>query len=248
MIYCILVPHYNHERQLRQFLPSLVATGFPCVIVDDGSDCDNVEQLKALAARYSSVHLFELRANRGKGAAVTAGFAFARSLGFTHVIQIDADGQHAVADIDRFVAASKAHPDWLICGKPVFDQSVPKERLYGRKVTDVFVALETLSLQIKDGLCGYRVYPLAAVEHIIDRYYIGPRMDFDTEILVKAVWSGIPLEFLPTAVIYPENSVSHFNYLRDNLVLIRLHTRLLLGMLIRLPAILWRKFNKQAAV
>lgn len=246
MTYCILVPHYNHERQLQQFLPALVATGLPCLIVDDGSDSASVQQVKELVAQYPSATLYELHHNRGKGAAVLAGFVFARNLGFTHVIQIDADGQHAVADIDRFVSASKANPDWLICGKPVFDASVPKERLYGRKVTDVFVALETLSLQIKDGLCGYRVYPLTAVEQVIDRYYVGPRMDFDTEILVKAVWSGSTLKFIDTAVIYPQNSVSHFNYLRDNLILIRLHTRLLAGMLIRLPVILWRNFQKPA--
>lgn len=244
MTYCILIPHYNHERQLSQFLPELVATGLPCLIIDDGSSSASVQQVRELAAQYPSVHIFEMRANRGKGAAVSAGFVCARSLGFTHAIQIDADGQHAVADIGRFIAASEARPHSLICGKPVFDASVPKERLYGRKVTDVFVALETLSLTVKDSLCGYRVYPLAEVERVIDRYYLGPRMDFDTEILVKSVWSGVALQFIDTAVVYPENSVSHFNYLRDNLVLIRLHVRLLLGMLVRLPVILWRKLRK----
>jgi hypothetical protein len=127
----------------------------------------------------------------------------------------------------------------------VFDASVPKERLYGRKVTDVFVALETLSLDVKDSLCGYRVYPLAEIERVMDRHYLGPRMDFDTEILVKSIWSGITFKFIDTAVIYPENSVSHFNYLRDNLLLIRLHTRLLAGMVMHLPVIVWRKWRKQ---
>lgn len=243
MSYCILIPHYNHERQFLQFLPRLTAAGLPCVIVDDGSEPGSVDQVRDFIKQYSSVYLFEMRVNRGKGAAVKAGFIHARALGFSHALQIDADGQHEVADIQRFISASEIQPDVIICGKPVFDESAPKARLYGRKVTDFWVALETLSFKIKDGLCGYRVYPLARVEQVMDNYYLGSRMDFDTEILVKAVWSGIALKFIETHVVYPEQSVSHFNYVRDNLRLIHLHCRLMLGMLVRFPFILWRNLR-----
>ena len=240
MNYCLLVPHYNHERQFIAFMPQLVATGLSCIVVDDGSSEQSLAAIEAAFAQYPNVYLFKQVRNRGKGAAVKAGFTHARALGFTHAVQIDADGQHNVADLTQFLAASRARPEAIICGKPVFDDSAPKARVYGRKVTDVVVALETLSLKIKDGLCGYRIYPLAGVEDVSDRYFIGSRMDFDTELLVKAVWLNIPLEFIKTHVIYPEQSVSHFNYLRDNLLLIGLHTRLIFGMLIRSPILFWR--------
>ena len=240
MNYCLLIPHFNHGRQLAAFLPRLVATELPCVIVDDGSDEQSLSILKAATAPYSNIHIFEQRRNRGKGAAVKAGIYHARALGFTHAVQIDADGQHNTADLPIFLEASKQQPLAIICGKPVFDESAPKARIYGRKVTDFWVALETLSLKIKDGLCGFRVYPLSQIENVLDHFYLGNRMDFDTELLVKAVWMDVPLLFIKTHVIYPEQNVSHFNYLRDNLMLIRLHTRLMLGMLIRLPKLLWR--------
>src|SRR5690606_7671316 len=98
--------------------------------------------------------------NRGKGAAVKTGFCYARILGFSHAIQIDADGQHDSAAVSQFVEVSKSNPDTIICGHPLFDESAPKVRLYGRKVTDFWVALETLSFAVKDSLCGFRVYPL----------------------------------------------------------------------------------------
>lgn len=243
MNYCLLIPHYNHERQFIAFLPQLVASGLPCIIVDDGSSKQSLVALKAALTQYDNVYFFAQRRNRGKGAVVKAGFVHARALGFTHAIQIDADGQHDVADLPRFIAASRASPEAIICGKPTFDDSAPKARVYGRKVTDVFVAIETLSLKIKDGLCGYRVYPLAAMENILDRFFIGSRMNFDTDMLVKAVWLNIPLTFINTRVIYPEQSVSHFNYMRDNLLLIRLHTRLLFGMLLRSPVLLWHRLG-----
>lgn len=243
MSYCLLIPHYNHERQFVAFLPQLVATGLPLIIVDDGSNEDSLAQVTAVVNMYANVYLFKLQRNRGKGAAVKAGCTFARDLGFTHAIQIDADGQHNVADIEQFVHRSQQQPEAIICGKPVFDSSAPKARVYGRKVTDFWVALETLSLRIKDGLCGFRVYPLNVVEHVIDHYFVGNRMDFDTEFLVKAVWLNTELVFIETKVIYPEQSVSHFNYLRDNLLLIRLHSRLMLGMLARLPMLLWQRLR-----
>ena len=245
MSYCLLIPHYNHERQFIAFLPQLVASGLPLVIVDDGSNPDSRAQVEAAITHYTNVHFFALQRNRGKGAAVKAGFTFARNLGFTHAIQIDADGQHDVADIEKFVQCSQQQPDAIICGKPVFDSSAPKARVYGRKVTDFWVALETLSLRIKDGLCGFRVYPLNAIEDVLDCHFIGNRMDFDTELLVKAVWCNTTLVFLNTNVIYPAQSVSHFNYLRDNLLLIKLHSRLMFGMLIRLPVLLWQRLRGQ---
>jgi glycosyltransferase involved in cell wall biosynthesis len=241
MNYCLLIPHYNHERQFIAFLPQLVASGLPLVIVDDGSSNESCAQVAAAITQYSNVYFYPLHRNRGKGGAVKAGLLFARSLGFTHALQIDADGQHNVADIAEFVRRSQQHPDAIICGKPVFDESAPKARVYGRKVTDFWVALETLSLQIKDGLCGFRVYPLTPIENVLDHYFVGNRMDFDTELLVKAVWLNTELIFINTKVIYPEHSVSHFNYLRDNLLLVKLHSRLMLGMLVRLPVLLWQR-------
>lgn len=241
--YVLLVPHYNHLEELTGFLPRLRETGLPLLIVDDGSDAGARDELISLAEAENDIHLAQHAHNRGKGAAVMTGLAQARQLGYTHAIQIDADGQHNADDVNRFVDYSRVKPAAFICGKPTFDDSVPKARLHGRKVTTVFAALETLSLAIRDGLCGFRVYPLDVVEKLQDRYYFGPRMDFDTEILVKAVWDGVELDFHDTAVRYPEGGASHFNYLRDNLTLIRLHTRLLTGMVLRLPWLLTRRLT-----
>ena len=244
MKYCLLVPHYNHHRQFLEFLPRLESLGLDCIIVDDGSAAESVEALENYIQSKSHLHLFRHRRNRGKGAAVKTGLINARLLGFSHAVQIDADGQHNQQDVISFVELSQQHPASIICGKPVFDESVPKVRLHGRKITTFWVCLETLSNKIKDGLCGFRVYPLDVVEELFDRYYFGCRMDFDTEMLVKAVWYNIGLKFVDTRVIYPKASVSHFHYLRDNLILIKLHVRLMLGMLVRSPLLLLNHFRK----
>ena len=243
MSYCFIVPHYNHHHAFQRFLPLLRSLSIPCIVVDDGSTTDSFSVVEALVADKCDVYLLHHDSNRGKGAAFFTGCYYARTLGFTHVIQIDADGQHDVDDVARFIEYSQLHSHTIVSGQPYFDISAPKLRVYGRRITDLWVALETLSLQVKDGLCGFRIYPLAQVETLLDRYHIGVRMDFDTEILVKAVWADIPLHFIPTKVIYPENSISHFHYRRDNCLLIALHVRLLLGMLWRSPLLLFKRIR-----
>lgn len=241
---CLLIPHYNHHLQFIAFLPKLKKSGLPLVAIDDGSDGESYRAISEALKEDADCYLHRLPQNRGKGAAASVGMTYARILGFTHVLQIDADGQHAVDDIEKFLDVAANYPDAIISGKPLFDSSAPKMRVYGRKVTDFWVALETLSTQVKDSLCGFRVYPLHQVETLIDHYHLGPRMDFDTEILVKAVWSGVPLKYVQTQVVYPEGNVSHFNYLRDNLDLIHLHVRLMLGMLIRMPVMIAKRIAR----
>ena len=243
--YGLLVPHFNHARQFLEFFPGLAATGLPIVIVDDGSDQENLSAIETLVSEKSGVYLFAHGKNRGKGAAVKTGFVHARSLGFSHIIQIDADGQHCVEDILVFIEHSRKRPHAIICGQPIFDESASNARLYGRRITNFWVAIETLSFKIKDGLCGFRLYPLLEIEKVVDNYFLGPKMDFDPAILVNAVWHNIAIEFVPTHVIYNKGGVSHFNYLRDNILFVELHVRLMLGMLLRSPKLLWRLIQTQ---
>lgn len=232
---CIVVPHYNHTQSFAAFLPKLAGLELPCIVVDDGSGLAAKSDLISMLANYPDIQLVEHAYNRGKGAAMWTGAHAARQAGFTHMLQIDADGQHDVADVGRFIEEASAYPSAMISGAPQFDDSAPKARVYGRKVTDFWVALETGTLAIKDSLCGFRVYPLNEFELVFDKYHIGKRMDFDTDVLVKSVWEGVEVRFIDTNVVYLENSVSHFHYLQDNLRLIWLHTRLMLGMAVRLP-------------
>ena len=217
--------------------------GFPVFLVDDGSVQECTDILKGLAAAYESVHLVRLQENQGKGAAVMAGIEAASAKGFTHGLQIDADGQHDTNDIPKFIQYSRAHPQSLVSGKPIYDDSIPKARFYGRYLTHVWVWVETLSLSIKDSMCGFRVYPLQDSLALFKTCAIGKRMDFDTDIMVRLYWRGVPVHFIPTRVIYPENGVSHFDNIADNILITKMHTKLVLGMIVRIPSLLLRKLK-----
>ena len=242
---CVVIPVYNHEHAIGKVVARVLAHDLRCILVDDGSSPDCAGVLDALVARYPDRLVLERHAsNRGKGGAVLTGFARAARDGYSHVLQVDADGQHNVDDIPRFLAAARAQPAALIAGCPIYDESVPALRLYARYLTHVWVWINTLSLSIRDSMCGFRVYPVAPVVALAARRRLGLRMNFDIEILVRLYWDGIEVVSLPTKVGYPEDGVSHFKAWTDNVLITRLHTALFFGMLPRIPRLLARTWRK----
>ena len=237
----VLIPCYNHGAMMSGVLDRLQPFNLPCIVVDDGSDKTTQDELARLAAEYGNLTLIRLPVNAGKGAAVISGIQAAADAGFSHAVQVDADGQHAIEDIPRLLALAKEHPAALISGQPIYDDSVPRSRLYGRWVTHIWVWIETLSMQLKDSMCGFRVYPVTPTLQLAQRVTLGKRMDFDTEVMVRLYWQGNPSYFIPTRVIYPQDGLSHFDALKDNLRISLMHTRLFFGMLPRIPSLLFRR-------
>lgn len=232
---CAVIPVYNHERAIGRVVSGVRAAGLPCLLVDDGSNEDCARVLDDLAAEDPLVEVLHLPFNQGKGGAVAAGLRLAGERGYTHLLQIDADGQHTAADIPRLLAASRAAPGAIVCGRPVFDDSMPRVRFYGRYLTHVLVWLNTLSFDVHDSMCGFRVYPVPLLLQLLDEEHLGMRMDFDIEVLVRLHWRGTPMVWIDTAVGYPQDGVSHFRLGLDNLLISRMHLRLFFGMLRRLP-------------
>jgi hypothetical protein len=216
----------------------------PVWVVVDGSTDGTAEPLRALAAADAGLRVIVLPENRGKGAAVLAGLAEAAAAGFTHALTMDSDGQHPAELIPAFMAASAADPDAMVLGKPVFGPEAPALRVKGRKVSNGWANLETLWMGVGDSLYGFRVYPIAPLARIMRRNRFMRRFDFDPEAVVRLCWAGVrplnldaPVRYLSAA----EGGVSHFKYLRDNLLLTWMHTRLFIGFVLRLPWLAWRR-------
>lgn len=237
---CVVIPLYKQLEAIEATLQTIHSYDLPCLLIDDGNQRDVREFLSDLVERFPRTQLYSLDCNQGKGAAVQAGFRLAAELGYSHALQVDADGQHDLSQIPVMMGLSKENPQALIAGHPVFDESVNKLRFYARQLTHFLVKLHTLSWGALDTMCGYRVYPLDASCRLMDRVRVGRRMDFDTDIMVRLIWDGVPVVKHKTKVIYPENGQSNFDYLHDNILITKMHARLLLGMLSSLPARLFK--------
>jgi glycosyltransferase involved in cell wall biosynthesis len=239
---CVVIPVFNHPHKIAGVVTRLLDYHLPVLLIDDGSEAGCAQLLDQLAAQNSQVMLLRQPQNAGKGAAVCKGFALAQSQGFTHALQVDADGQHDLDDVPKFLACAQQHPRAVISGWRSYD-AMPRSRRSGRKLTDFWVCVNTLSRSIKDSMCGYRLYPLAPTMQLLARKKIGARMDFDTDILVRLYWQGLAVENIATHILYQDDMPSHFDIIKDNVRISWMHTRLFFGMLPRIPVLLHRHFS-----
>ncbi len=244
----VLIPSYDTGPKVYETVAAARAAWNPVWVVVDGSTDGTAEGLRKMAAADPGLRVEVLPENRGKGAAVLHGLDAARAAGFTHVLTMDSDGQHPADLIGTFMQASLARPEAMILGRPVFDASAPLLRVRGRRVSNWWTNLETLGAGVADSLYGFRVYPVAALQAVMQGQPWMRRFDFDTEAVVRLAWRGVkplnldaPVKYLSAA----EGGVSHFRYGRDNALLTWMHTRLMVGFVLRLPLLAWRRGRRQ---
>lgn len=228
---CVVIPTYDNTTTIAQVVGAVREKIADVIVIDDGSGAPGREAVAGLG-RSKLAHVVHRDTNGGKGAAVKTGFEVARSLGYSHVLQVDADGQHDLGDLEQFLESARKNPRSLVLGYPLFDESAPRGRVIGRQLTRFFTTLETGGSAITDPMCGFRVYPLDAA--LKASRGTGNRMDFDIEIAVRMVWDGVAMLNLPTKVRYFKGGVSHFHMFNDNARITWMHTRLVVGAILRL--------------
>ncbi|HVJ45870.1 MAG TPA: glycosyltransferase family 2 protein [Luteolibacter sp.] len=243
----ILIPTYNTGPILRETVANALSLDLPLWLVVDGSTDGSPDLITDLeTSSVPDFRILKLEKNSGKGSAVLYGLREALAAGYTHVLTMDADGQHPATSVSKFFEWSAAHPEAAIFGRPVFDASAPALRVNGRKISNFWANLETLGWGIDDSLFGMRLYPAAPLLEVMESTPFARRFDFDPEVAVRLAWHGVPILNLPTPVRYPskeEGGISQFRYLRDNTLLTWMHARLLFGFIIRIPLLVLRGGN-----
>ena len=243
----VLIPSYNPGSKVFSTVGAALEEWAPVWVVIDGSTDESAQRLAEIAARDSNLRVLVMPKNRGKGAAVLFGMREAQTLGYTHALTMDSDGQHPAQSIGYFMQISAASPASMVIGSPQFDSSAPALRVGGRKISNWWANLETLWGGIGDSLFGFRVYPIDPLVAIMGRQRWMRRFDFDVEAVVRLCWQGVRPINLPAPVRYfkpAEGGVSHFNYWRDNALLTWMHFRLFWGFVLRLPLLAVRRLRK----
>lgn len=243
----VLIPSYNPGAQVYATVRAARAQWAPVWVVVDGSSDGTAAGLQEMAASDPGLRVWVLPENGGKGAAVLHGLDRAATAGYTHALTMDSDGQHPADLIPAFMAASQQQPAVMILGKPVFDAGAPALRVQGRKISNGWANLETLWAGIGDSLYGFRVYPIEPLRQVMRGQRWMRRFDFDPEAVVRLCWRGVRPVNLDAPVKYlraDEGGVSHFNYLRDNTLLTWMHLRLVLGFVLRLPLLVFRRVSQ----
>ncbi|MEI6872931.1 MAG: glycosyltransferase family 2 protein [Verrucomicrobiota bacterium] len=244
--HCVIIPSYNSGPLLIETVASVLRVWRPLIVVIDGSTDGSESPVDALSQQEPELHLLRLKENQGKGAAVLHALDFAHQNGWGYAVVFDSDGQHEVADIPKFIAASRLYPNAMVLGVPIFGPDAPAIRVAGHLIGNWWTNLETLWGGIQDSLFGFRVYPVAMSLKILHAIKMGRRFDFDTQLVVRLYWAGFRPLNIRTRVRYwakGAGGVSHFRYVRDNILLIFAHALLLGIALTKIPKLL--RLHKQ---
>lgn len=226
--YAIIIPYYNHPEKIEELCRVLEKEAIHILVVNDGSN----QQSREVLDKIENIEILDLHVNSGKGKALKEGFKHLFENGFTHALQIDADFQHDTEDVVKFVQASKQNPKAYICGSPIYDETAPKSRLFGRKITNFWIYVNTKGGILNDGMCGFRLYPLKEIQNALAKTKSN-KMDFDTEVLVRIFWDKVKIVWIKTKVKYNLDATSHFRALDDNVLISKMHARLFFYMIFK---------------
>ena len=225
----IVIPVYNHASTLRDVVIRSLRVHDRVMVVDDGSSDGGVDTLEGL-----DVDIVRHSKNLGKGVAILSAAKKALRSGMTHMVTVDADGQHDPDDLRYFIPEVEAYPDSIIVGKRDFHGAyVPASSRVGRAISNFWLRVET-GRSLGDAQSGFRAYPIDLFEQLKLRER---RYSFEIEVLVKAAWAGIELREVDISIYYPSPAerVSHFHLFWDNLRLSLLNARLIMRAVIPLP-------------
>src|SRR5437879_134193 len=229
----VIIPSFNTGPRLLSTVREALTFWKPVWVIVDGSTDDSAQQLRQLEQSASGLKVFRLERNQGKGAAVLHGMQAASAEGFRNALVMDADGQHTAERMPELMRVSAENPQALVLGLPQFGTEAPQNRVRGHRVANFWTNVETLWGGIGDSLFGFRVYPIAESLECLQHTRGGRRFDFDTQLAVRLFWRGFQPINIRVPVQYfavEDGGVSHFRYLRDNLLLVRVHLALLAQM------------------
>ena len=226
--FVIVIPVFNHAKTLRDIAERALEIQDTVMVVDDGSTDGGIDTLEGL-----DIHVLQHPLNRGKGAAILTAAKASRRLGATHIVTMDADGQHDPADFRHFIPMATRCSEAIVVGKRNFERNVPGITRFGRRFSNFWLRIQT-GQSIGDSQSGFRVYPLKVLERLKLRE---SGFAFEVEVLVKAAWAGVELRQVDISVHYPppHERISHFNFFKDNMRLTLLNTKLTLRSFTPIP-------------
>lgn len=208
--YCLLMATYNNEKTLERVIEGLLLhfSAKDIIIINDGS----TDSTPLILEKYKEIPQIHHPKNKGKGTALRHGFKKALSLGYTHAITIDSDGQHFPDDIPVLLEASKEKPNTLLIGsRNMKQEGVPARSSFGNKFSNFWFWFET-GIKLTDTQSGFRIYPL----YLMPEKWYSKKFEFEIEAIVRSAWKDIPVENVPVQIKYdPEERVSHFRPFKD---------------------------------
>lgn len=206
----VLIPAYNEQMTIESVVKGCLEFIKEVFVVNDGSTDNTLPLLQGLP-----VTVIDQLQNKGKSESLVNGIQVIKDQGFSHIITIDADGQHDPKDIPRLQRAIELCPKKIITAARLRKtDSAPRLRLIANRIADFFISW-TAGQKILDSQSGFRAYPVELVE-LLEHYDHSKAFVFESELLIKASMRGFGITAIAIDSCYPEDArASYFSPSRD---------------------------------
>lgn len=194
-----IIPAYNEEQTIADVLERTRPFVDELIVVDDGST-DRTAQI----ARMHGAHVLTHVINRGLGASLGTGFAFAKLMGADVVVTLDADGQHDPQDIPAFLLAIEQGTDVVIGSRMMHPRGMPLYRQLANWLGNLCTFV-LFGAWVTDSQSGFRALTSYAIRHIEIKTN---RMEVSSELIAEARRHGLVLREIPIKAIYSVYSLS----------------------------------------
>ena len=220
----IVIPVYNNPKTIKKVVEETLELGYSVIVVDDGSDIE----VASLLNQSQNLTIIRHQINRGKGKAILTGAREAKKIGYEYIITIDGDGQHYPAEIKELLPLLE--DENIVIGNRKFKEDVPNSSKFGRGFSNFWIFVES-GKWLGDTQSGFRAYPLS----ILGLELTHSRYDFEIEVLIKHMWAKKEIKEVEIEVYYPPKGtrVSHFDKVKDNIRLSKIHSKLVLQNIFR---------------
>lgn len=236
----IIIPTYNNAGTLADVVRRALSTGWPVLVVDDGSTDGTASVLAKLMAEREGCTPLSVKThsvNRGKGIALKTGFQEALRLGYSYAITLDADGQHHPEDVPLLLAR-KGERNLVVGSRSIRGKDGGSS--FANRFSNFWFTLYTW-VKLPDTQTGYRLYPLRNLPSLS---LLSARYEAELTLLVFSAWKGLELIPVPVQVEYPEDRVTHFRPGKDFTRISILNTLLLfVALFYGYPRTLFRKIR-----
>lgn len=197
---CVIIPAFNEATKIGTVIRGARRYVDDIIVVDDGGTDGTTDVAGAEGAR-----VVRLAENCGAGAATMTGLIAARRLGYDAAVTIDADGQHATADIPRLLQAmEEQHADLVIGNRFGRTNSIPAIRRLANCIGNIVTFMAT-GIYLPDTQCGFKVFGPRALRSIEIQM---SGFEFCTEVIMEASRHRWSIATVPSKVVYSEYTLA----------------------------------------
>ena len=225
----IVIPSYKPDREIMiEFIQKVKSKFSNIVVVDDGSGNEYSQFYEYLKNEGVTVLKHYINFGKGRGIKTAFNYVLNNYPNIIGVVTADCDGQHYINDIVKCAETLKENPDKLVIGYRDFDEKqVPFRSRFGNKLTrGIFSTF--VGIKITDTQSGLRAFGRKNMEIFLQT--VGERYEYETNMLIDCKQKNIEICEVPISTVYiRNNSLSHFNPIRDSIMIYKLFAKYIIS-------------------